>query len=91
MKDDNEKFWLGEDWSMGEVAINHMQTTDGDWYETEDGLQLDGNYSEWSVRVYHPRTRSLSWLHKTIAILPKSQLRALHKLIGEYLGNNKET
>lgn len=86
--DASEKFWIGSEdcWTQGDKVVNHMRTTDGqDYFECTDGLRLDCDYSDFSVRIYHQSDRTLSFVLKTIAILPKSTLRSIHKMIGDYL------
>jgi hypothetical protein len=55
------------------------------WLECKDGTQLDPDYGEYSVRIHDPSIRSLSFIYKTIAIIPKSRLRTIYNLIGKYL------
>lgn len=79
-----EYFWLGPI-NEKKYLVYKMQTDRGRYYTTGDYIKLDPDYSEWSVRIFDPRCRSLSFINRTLAILPKSKLRAVHKLIGAYL------
>jgi hypothetical protein len=81
-----ERFWLGPK-HPEKHTIFHMQTVDTEqkWIDTEDGTVLDSDYSEFSVRLHDPKARSLSFIYRTIAILPKSRLRSIYRLIGRYL------
>ena len=79
-----EKFWIGP--SNPELhTVYKLQSLGSEWLTLPTGLELDPTYSEFSVRVHHPKARSLSFINKTIAILPKHLLREIHALIGEYL------
>jgi len=89
LMDDNERFFIGDQICQPEAVVNHMQSSEDQWFETSDGTQLDPNYSEWSVRLHDRHFHSLSFIHRTIAILPKSRLESIYRLIGEYLGKNK--
>ena len=84
--DAQERFWLGPK-NPEKHVVYHMQSGDTEqkWIDCEDGTVLDGNYSEFSVRKQDPKARSLSFIYRTIAIIPKSRLRAVHRLIGAYL------
>ena len=85
-----ERFWLGPvDKTKHLVYRAQSDSTQQKWFATKDGIHLDPNYSEWSVRIHVPSSRSLSFVYKTLAILPKSKLRAIYNLIGEYL-NEKD-
>jgi hypothetical protein len=86
-KDAGEQFWLGEQRTEAEVVVLKMQneTEEKRWLSTLGGTSLDPAYSEYSVRIYDPNIQSLSFIHRTLAILPKSRVRAIHKLIGVYL------
>ena len=55
-----------------------------------NGVALDPHYSVSAVRIHDPNFRSLSFINRTIAILPKRRLRSIYRLIGEYL-NEKDT
>lgn len=83
-----ERFWIGPK-DPKKHTIYHMQTdtTQQEWLAAKDGTELDPNYSEFSVRIHDPKARSLSFIYRTIAILPKSRLRAIYNLIGEYLND----
>lgn len=86
MKNTGENFWSGEHWLDGDVVVNKMQASDGKrWLETDKKLCLDPSYSEWSVRIFDPNNKSLSWVLSTLAIIPKSLIRQVHALLGEYL------
>jgi hypothetical protein len=84
--DASERFWLGPK-NPKRHAVYWMQTgpVERQWIDAEDGTMLDGNYSEYSVRLHDPKARSLSFIYRTIAILPKSRLRSIYNLIGRYL------
>lgn len=81
-----ERDWLGPK-DETKHLVYHMQseTTEKRWLMSSDLIELDPDYSEFSVRVHDPRCRSLSFINKTIAILPKSKLRVIYNLIGRYL------
>ena len=84
--DDNDRYWIGPE-DPESHAVYHMQCSDveRDCAKTPDGTCLNSDYSEYSIRIYDPNIRSLSYVHRTIAILPKSRLRSIHKLLGDYL------
>ena len=89
----NELDWLGPK-DETKHLVYHMQTVDADWYATAEHLELDPNYSDFSVRIHWPGMRSLSFIYRTLAILPKSKLRDIYNLIGAYLervDNNAST
>jgi hypothetical protein len=90
--DDMEKFWVGE-MDEEKYTVYQMQstTTELEWLHAQDGTELDPNFSEFSVRIHDPKIRSLSLINKTIAILPKSRLRSIYNLIGEYLNEIDKT
>lgn len=81
-----ERFWIGPE-TPENTVIYKMQCggTEREWLMAKDGTELDPNYSDFSVRVHDPSAKSLCFINRTIAILPKSRLRAIYKLIGEYL------
>jgi hypothetical protein len=82
----NEKFWIGpNNPELHLVYRMSSPTTEKKWFATLDGTELDPDYSEFSVRLHDPHICSLSFINQTMAILPKSRLRSIHKLIGEYL------
>lgn len=90
-----ERFWLGPRQSPKHV-VYHMQrdSTQQKWLETSGGIRLDPNYSEFAVRVHDPKARSLSFIYRTICVLPKSKIRAVVALLEEYLNdvdNRKES
>jgi hypothetical protein len=87
--DAQERFWLGP-FDPAKHVVYHAQrpATEQKWFTVPDGTILDGNYSELSVRIHDPKARSLSFIHRTIAIIPKSRLRTIHKLIGAYLNEH---
>ena len=76
--------WLGPK-DESKHLIYRMQGQQGRWLSSSDLIELDPDYSEFSVRIHDPRCRSLSFINRTLAILPKSQLRTIHNLIGDYL------
>lgn len=80
-----ERDWLGPE-HEGDKLVYHAQskTTEQWWFMSSDLLQLD-EFSEFSVRIHDPRGRSLSFINRTIAVLPKSKLRKIYNLIGAYL------
>ena len=83
-----ERFWIGpEDPDRHTVMRMQRQATEEQWLATRDRTEFDPAYSEYSVRIYDRNIPSLSFLHRTIAILPKSRLRSIYNLIGEYLDN----
>lgn len=82
----NEFDWLGpKDEKKHLIYHAQSKTTEQYWYLNEELLELDPDYSEFSVRIHDPRCRSLSFVFRTIAILPKSKLRTIYNLIGSYL------
>jgi hypothetical protein len=84
-----ERFWLGpNDPTKHTVYKNQFDGTQSKWLNTPDGTILECDYSEFSVRIHDPKARSLSFVNRTIAILPKSRLRIIYKLIGEYLNEH---
>ena len=84
--DAQERFWLGPRNRFCHT-IYQMQkdTTNEKWVAAEDNTTLDPNFSEFSVRIFDPKAVSLSFIYRTICILPKSRLRSIYNLIGEYL------
>ena len=89
--DARERFWLGP--VDEEKCINYqaqLSKNEQAWVALKDGTVLDTTYSELTVRIYDPHARSLSFINQTIALLPKSRLRTIYKLIGDYL-NEKIT
>jgi hypothetical protein len=87
--DAQERFWLGPvDPTRHTVYHAQRPATEQEWYTTPDGTELDGNYSKFSVRIHDPKARSLSFIYRTIAIIPKSRLRAIYNLIGRYLNEH---
>jgi hypothetical protein len=81
-----ERFWLGpKDPAKHMVYKMQWTSTEQRWLATPDGTRLDPNYSEFSIRIHDPKARSLSFIYRTICILPKSRLRTIYNLIGEYL------
>jgi hypothetical protein len=84
--DAQERFWLGPFDPAKHVVFHAQRTaTEQKWFTTPDGTILDTNYSEFSVRIHDPSARSLSFIYRTICILPKSRLRKIYALIGAYL------
>lgn len=82
----SERDWLGPKNECKHVIYQAQRpSTEERWYLSDDLLELDPDYSEFSVRIHDPRCRSLSFIHRTLAILPKSKLKTVHKLISEYL------
>jgi len=79
-------FWVGPNDEKRQL-IYHAQrrSTEQYWFLNEELIELDPDYSEFSVRIHDPRCRSLSFIYRTIAILPKSKLRVIYNLIGAYL------
>jgi hypothetical protein len=91
--DATERFWLGPK-NRFKHTVYHMQSdgTQRQWLVIPDGdVRLDPNYSEFSIRIHCPKARSLSFIYRTICILPKSKLRAIYALIGEYLNDHDDT
>lgn len=84
--DETERFWLGPR-NPERYVVYHMQRqyTQEMWTATPDGTEFDPNYSTFSIRIHDPKALSLSFINRTIAIIPKSRLRSIHNLIGEYL------
>lgn len=86
IKDAAERFWLGPvNPEQHMVYKNQASSVQQAWYTCPDGTILEPGYSEFSVRICDPNARSLSFVNRTMAILPKSRLRSIHRLIGEYL------
>jgi hypothetical protein len=82
----NEQDWLGpKDQEKHVVYEAQSAKTERRWFFSKDLIELDPDYSEFSVRIHDPRCRSLSFVYRTMAILPKSQLRTIYNLIGAYL------
>lgn len=82
----NEHDWLGpQDEKKHQVFHAQSSCMEKHWFFSRDLIELDPDYSEFSVRIHDPRSRSLSFIYKTIAILPKSRLRTIYNLIGAYL------
>lgn len=81
-----ERFWIGpKDRTKHTIYKMQWSSTERAWLEAADGTQLDPNYSDFSVRIHDPKARSLSFIYRTICIIPKSRLRTIYNLIGEYL------
>ena len=87
--DASERFWIGPK-DKHRHTIYHMQrdSTQQKWLAAPDGTVLDPNYSEFSVRIHDPKARSLSFIYRTICIIPKSRLRVIYNLIGAYLNEH---
>ena len=88
-----ERFWIGPK-DRTKYTVYHMQTdsTQQKWLAVPAcDVELDPNYSEFSIRIHSPKARSLSFIYRTICILPKSKLRAIYALIGEYLNDHDDT
>jgi hypothetical protein len=82
----NEHDWIGPKDETRHLTYHaQSETTQRRWFFSQDLIELDPDYSEFSVRIHDPRCRSLSFIERTLAILPKSQLRTIHNLIGDYL------
>jgi hypothetical protein len=82
----SEIFWVGPKRpELHTVYRMQFDNVERRWLATPAGTELDPNYSEFSVRIHNPNARSLSFINRTIAILPKSKLREIYNLIGEYL------
>ena len=82
----SERYWIGPENPEAHVVYHaQSETTEKRWLLTGTGVELDPDYSEFSVRIHDPHTMSLSFIHRTIAILPKSKLRGIYNLIGGYL------
>ena len=88
----NENDWAGQHATVELHLTYHGQSDNAQkrWYFTGDLLELDPDYSEWSVRIHDPRCRSLSFVDRTLAILPKSRLRHIRSLISTYLGDTDD-
>ncbi len=81
-----ERDWLGpKDEEKHLIYHGQSKTTEEEWFYSSDLIALDPHYSEFSVSIEDPRCRSLSFINRTIAILPKSKLRIIYNLIGAYL------
>ena len=86
-----EQDWLGPTDETKHIIFSGQSTkTEKRWYFSEDLIELDPDYSEFSVRIHDPRARSLSFIYRTLAILPKTQLKTIHALIGEYLEDHSD-
>lgn len=81
-----ERFWLGPKDKFKHL-VWHMQrdSTMSKWLATRGGIELDPNHSEFSIRIHNPKARSLSFIYRTICILPKSKVRAVAALLNAYL------
>ena len=88
----NEKFWVGhkDAWLPEDHVVSHVAGLGRKWIEDTKGLCLDPNYSEFSIRIYDSRSRTLSFILGTVAIIPKSLLKRIHTLIGAYLKKEEE-
>ena len=86
-----EKFWIGPD-NPERCLVYKAQLSfiERAWIAAFDGTTLNTDYSDLSVRLYDPHAKTLSYVNQTIAILPKSRLRIIHKLIGAYLNEANE-
>ena len=84
MESEDNKFWVGPSRPWRHIAYK-MQNSEAMWYQAACGTQLDPEHSEFSVRIHDPNLRSLSFINRTIAIIPKSRLRVIYNLIGRYL------
>jgi hypothetical protein len=81
-----ERFWLGPRNPKAHVVYHgQLDSTQMKWIDCEDGTVLDANYSEFSIRLHDPKARSLSFIYRTLAIIPKSRIRSVHRLLGRYL------
>jgi hypothetical protein len=84
-----ERFWLGPvNREESLIYRQQLSNTESKWTTVKDGTTLDPSYSEFSVRIHDPHARSLSFINRTIAILPKSRLRTIYALIGRYLNEH---
>jgi hypothetical protein len=84
-----EKDWLGPEDETKHI-IFHMQSDAAEkrWLHAEEsGLELEES-GEFSIRIHHPKLKSLSFIFRTICIIPKSLLRDVYALIGHYLNDN---
>ena len=87
--DASERFWIGPRMPKRHVVYKmQLSLTEKALLTREGDTVLDTTYSEFSVRLYNPRARTLSFINQTIAILPKSKLRKIYNLIGEYLNEH---
>jgi len=85
--DAQERFWLGPV-NPAKHIIYYAQrcSTEQDWLVAKNGdVELDPNYSDYSIRLHCPKARSMSFIYRTIAILPKSKVRAIAALLNAYL------
>lgn len=81
-----ERFWIGPKLRHRHLCYkNQKGWVESEWVAAEDGTTLDPGYSEFSIRIHDPHAKTLSYVNQTIAIIPKSRLRTIHALIGEYL------
>jgi hypothetical protein len=85
MLDAAEKFWLGPGKDKDAHVIYRAQLNEMELLGCMDGTKMDTTYSEYSVRIFDEGLKSLSFINRTIAILPKSRLRTIYNMIGEYL------
>jgi hypothetical protein len=84
--DASERFWLGPvDPTKHIVYKNQFDGTQSKWLAATDGTELDPHYSEFSIRLHDPKARSLSFVNRTIAIIPKSRIRTIVRLLQAYL------
>lgn len=87
--DASEKFWIGPD-DPEKHVIYQAQLNEMELLGCSDGTKMDSAYSEYSIRIFDEGLKSLSFINRTIAILPKSRLRTIYNMIGEYLEKHKE-
>ena len=88
----SEKDWLGPQNSAEPNYVifrGQSKSSERHWFFSRDLITLDPDYSEFSVRLYDPQCKSLSFINRTLAILPKSQLKTIYNLIGAYLDSKE--
>ena len=84
--DASERFWIGPRMPKRHVVYKmQLSLTEKALLTLEGDTVLDTTYSEFSVRIHDPKAKSLSFINRTIAIIPKRKLRIIYNLIGEYL------
>lgn len=84
--DATEIFWVGPKHPWRHVVHKmNASATEQMWFQAGDGTRLEPDHSEFSIRIHDPSMRSLSFINRTIAIIPKSRLRTIYNLIGGYL------
>lgn len=90
--DAHERFWVGP-LEPRETIVYRMTSEAGSkmWYQVAGGIQLEPDHSEFTIRLLNPHFKTINYINETIAVLPKHQLKKIHRLIGEYLDDQHDT